>query len=248
VDVDKIISKKDAVEMLNIINDCLLCTRTDEAGALINKLKKILEFDSAIYALARLKNDGTIESYETINFSYPPEWLVLYKKKNFHRVDPVTIENFNNFQLQYWKDTYKKREGAKEFISASKDFLLNNGYACGVRNQKSSVGSILSLAGRLTKTPRNNFILETLTPHLHQAFSATLSANRMNSFTNISKREKEVLNWLKQGKSTWDISMIFSISENTVKFHVNNIMTKLDAVSRTHAVAIALTEGLIDNH
>lgn len=64
--------------------------------------------------------------------------------------------------------------------------------------------------------------------------------------TNLSVREKEVLSWSKRGKSSWEISAILNISERTVNFHVNNIMQKLDAVSRTQAVAVAIERGLIN--
>jgi DNA-binding CsgD family transcriptional regulator len=60
----------------------------------------------------------------------------------------------------------------------------------------------------------------------------------------ISKREKEILKWLKKGKSSWEISVILNISERTVNFHVGNIMQKLNAVSRTHAVAIYIEKGI----
>ncbi len=63
----------------------------------------------------------------------------------------------------------------------------------------------------------------------------------------ISKREKQVLGWLKLGKSSWDISVILGISERTVYFHVSNIMKKLGASNRPQAVAIATRLGLIDN-
>jgi len=62
---------------------------------------------------------------------------------------------------------------------------------------------------------------------------------------NLSKREKEVLTWSKRGKSSWEISAILNISERTVNFHVNNIMQKLNAVSRIQAVAVAIERGLI---
>lgn len=64
----------------------------------------------------------------------------------------------------------------------------------------------------------------------------------------LSPREKEVLNWLKKGKTSWDISVILCISERTVNFHIKNIMQKLDAVSRIHAVAKAIERGLINNN
>jgi DNA-binding NarL/FixJ family response regulator len=38
------------------------------------------------------------------------------------------------------------------------------------------------------------------------------------------------------------------ISENTVKYHIRNIMQKLGAQNRTEVVAIALREGLIKQH
>jgi len=53
----------------------------------------------------------------------------------------------------------------------------------------------------------------------------------------LSKREREVLNWLNRGKTSWDISMILNISERTVNYHVGNIMRKLGVNSRLHAVS-----------
>jgi DNA-binding CsgD family transcriptional regulator len=41
-------------------------------------------------------------------------------------------------------------------------------------------------------------------------------------------------------------SFVLRISERTVKYHVDSVMKKLDAVNRTQAVAIALQQGLIE--
>ncbi len=62
----------------------------------------------------------------------------------------------------------------------------------------------------------------------------------------LSPREKEILKWLKVGKSSWDISVILDITERTVNFHIDNVKQKLNAVSRAQAVAIAMGLGLID--
>lgn len=61
----------------------------------------------------------------------------------------------------------------------------------------------------------------------------------------LTDREKEILSWLMEGKSSWDIGQILSISERTVKFHVNNICIKLNAVNRTHAVAKAILNKIL---
>jgi len=62
----------------------------------------------------------------------------------------------------------------------------------------------------------------------------------------LSDREKECLGWAAVGKSSWDISVILSISENTVNFHVKNAMKKLGAARRTLAIVKAINLGLID--
>lgn len=47
------------------------------------------------------------------------------------------------------------------------------------------------------------------------------------------------------GRSNKEIGQVLYISENTVKAHVKSILTKLDAMGRTEAIAIALQRGLI---
>ena len=245
--IKRIISQKDALTLLEIINECISCDNALDAQNIINKTNTLINFNNAIYGLARLNSNGTINHYDTMNFSYPTEWLTLYQNKSFHEKDPIAKENFSNFKLQYWADTYKKHHIDKEFIRISEDFNLTNGYACGTINHSRTEGSLLSMSGDLENHPRHDYILNNISPHMHVAFSNVLrKQNKHKSLLQISIREKEVLNWVKYGKSTWDISMILNISERTVKYHMNNIMTKLDAVSRSHAVAIALAKGLID--
>ncbi|HEY6872559.1 MAG TPA: LuxR C-terminal-related transcriptional regulator [Geobacteraceae bacterium] len=245
--LERIISKRDAMTLLEVICDCLSCANTSDAFNIMHKISMLIDFNNVVYGLARLSKDGYITCYDTINFSYPTEWLSIYQKKKFHEKDPIALENFSNFKLQYWADTYKKYQIDKEFINLSGDFNLTNGYASGAINQSRTEGCLLSIAGNLEKHLRNDYILNNLSPHLHVAFSNVLhKQNNQKTLLQISIREKEVLNWVKYGKSTWDISKILNISERTVKYHINNIMRKLDAVSRPHAVAIALATGLID--
>jgi LuxR family transcriptional regulator, quorum-sensing system regulator ExpR len=66
-----------------------------------------------------------------------------------------------------------------------------------------------------------------------------------NSDDVLSPKEKDVLHLVRHGKSTAEIATIMDISPRTVKFHVGNIMEKLNAVNRTHAVVLALERKLI---
>jgi two-component system NarL family response regulator len=47
------------------------------------------------------------------------------------------------------------------------------------------------------------------------------------------------------GKSNKEIGVALYISEGTVKYHVNSILRKLDAIGRAEAIAVAIKRGLI---
>jgi two-component system NarL family response regulator len=61
----------------------------------------------------------------------------------------------------------------------------------------------------------------------------------------LSERERQVLQYMANGRSNKEIGQVLYISENTVKAHVKSILTKLDAMGRTEAIAIAINRGLI---
>ncbi len=61
----------------------------------------------------------------------------------------------------------------------------------------------------------------------------------------LTPREREVLQLIARGQSNKEIARQLGISEHTVKFHVNSILGKLNAQSRTEAVVRATRLGLV---
>jgi len=62
----------------------------------------------------------------------------------------------------------------------------------------------------------------------------------------LTSREVEVLRLIAAGKANKLVASDLSITEETVKGHVKNILSKLGANDRTHAVTIALKRGIIE--
>jgi DNA-binding NarL/FixJ family response regulator len=62
----------------------------------------------------------------------------------------------------------------------------------------------------------------------------------------LTQREREILQLLADGMSNADVAQRLFISQETVKSHVRHILVKLEADTRTQAVAIALREAMID--
>jgi DNA-binding NarL/FixJ family response regulator len=62
----------------------------------------------------------------------------------------------------------------------------------------------------------------------------------------LTRRQREILQRLANGESTTVAARELSLSEETIKTHTKNILARLGARNRTHAVAIALRESLIE--
>ena len=62
----------------------------------------------------------------------------------------------------------------------------------------------------------------------------------------LTARELDVLKLIAKGNANKEIAAQLAVAEDTVKSHVGNILEKLGANDRTHAVTIALKRGIID--
>jgi len=87
---------------------------------------------------------------------------------------------------------------------------------------------------------------------MQPTIAATLMKHMRHSAVNqtppgrvISPRELEVLHLLAEGRSNQQIAGQLLISENTVKYHISSIFSKLDVCNRTAAVVKAGQEGLL---
>jgi DNA-binding CsgD family transcriptional regulator len=240
----------DAIRLLELIELCLSSREEDDFRALFPKIRELFPFDFAITVLGgpAAKLDGATPVH-SVNINFPREWVSEYMSKNFLQEDSVVLENFRSFAVQTWSIARKRRYRKKEITFLGLDFGLRECCTHGAGPMAGgSHGSMFCFAGRSMQcTPRDQAVLEVLAPHLHMVLS---EIHRKTLHTNksmiLSSREKEVIEWLQQGKSSWEISSILKISERTVNFHVGNILRKLDVVNRAQAIAVAARFGLID--
>jgi DNA-binding CsgD family transcriptional regulator len=242
-----LLSKADANKLLDLIHACFSCRHVNEFLSLISRLNNLIPFEHAVFAMASLSSN-CVQSYRFVDYASPPGWLEHYSNKNYQRVDPLVKVNFNNWSLQRWSDTFTKYEAGDELLYTMDDFGLNDGYACGLPTRHGNGGSFFSFSDlERRRDDRTEKILNLITPHLHQALDRALGTGTVKTTQeNLSQRELEVLKFLGCGKNTWDTALILGISERTVNFHIGNIKNKLGAINRSHAVAIGITNGLID--
>ena len=66
------------------------------------------------------------------------------------------------------------------------------------------------------------------------------------SAAKLSPRELEVVRWICEGKTSFEMALIIGISVPTVNFHIKNIIDKMCCANRTHAAAKAIALGFLN--
>jgi DNA-binding NarL/FixJ family response regulator len=111
------------------------------------------------------------------------------------------------------------------------------------------------LAGTALQAGANAYVSRTARPgELRQAVEAAIAEKPFvdpavppkGSRGKLTHRQREILQLLADGESTTVAARQLDLSEETVKTHTKNALARLGARNRTHAVAIAVRECLID--
>ncbi len=64
---------------------------------------------------------------------------------------------------------------------------------------------------------------------------------------NLTQREEEVLSWVIEGKTDWEIGRILTISQRTVRFHIDNIIKKFGVSNKLQAAVTAVKNRMVGN-
>ncbi|MGR2660987.1 MULTISPECIES: helix-turn-helix transcriptional regulator [Chromobacterium] len=197
-----------------------------------------------VLALGRVNQQQQIQRLERVlNVSYPVEWTEQYMKENYSQCDPILRIHLGQGPVS-WNDRFSRAKGKdeKKFIAEASSVGLGDGLSFSAVSQRNNLGCIFSLSGSETIHDSNLVaMLDCLTPHLHQA--AVRVANlppATPSSMPLSQREYDIFHWMSRGKTNWEIATILDISERTVKFHVANVIRKLNANNRTHAIVLGM--------
>lgn len=73
----------------------------------------------------------------------------------------------------------------------------------------------------------------------------SVKEEKQDSFSMLTKREKEVLREITKGRSNKEIAAELHITEQTVKTHVSNVLAKLEVDDRTQAALYAVKNGVV---
>jgi DNA-binding NarL/FixJ family response regulator len=75
-------------------------------------------------------------------------------------------------------------------------------------------------------------------------FEAKSKQTQVDAFPQLTEREREVLDHIARGENNAEIAGVLGLNQKTVRNHVSNILSKLHASDRAHAIIMAREAGL----
>lgn len=183
---------------------------------------------------------------------YPLAWLNRYQSYGYQHIDPVLMTARRHVAPFIWRNKVDQVK-LSNFFNMSEDYAISNGYTFTLHDPDNNLAT-LTLRPKVEGPDfyeimeRNKEHFQMLLINVHEKMinfiqlQATVSdkKNVMPVSYRLSPRETEVLFWASVGKTYSEISMVLSIREGTVKFHIRNIIEKLGVSNAKHAISKAV--------
>jgi DNA-binding CsgD family transcriptional regulator len=184
--------------------------------------------------------------------TYTDDWLQHYFSNDYLSIDPVALHGFTALRSFDWRELSKERKEVKQIFDESIDFGFGHQGLCipivnsrGGRatfniNADVSDKEWIDLKSRLLRD------LHIIAHFFHDSVVAQIKIETSDFPVHLSTRQLETLKWAASGKTIWETSVILSVSERTVRFHLDQARRTLNCATKTQAVAKAVASGLVN--
>lgn len=207
-----------------------------------------LGFDYCAYGM---QSPLSIAEPKTIMLNnYPEAWQKRYVKQQYVRVDPTVQHCMLSLQPLVWSSQSANTQSQKDFWEEARSYGLNVGWAqssrdfIGTRGMLTLARSTDQLLEKEQKAQYTNMFW--LSQTVHSSIAKIVNETEFAQFNlYLTNREKEVLRWTAEGKTSAEIAQILGVTERTVNFHLCNSMQKLNVNNKISAAIRAVMLGIL---
>lgn len=215
----------------------------------VQSIGRMLGFDKLLFGLVQERE--ILHKDPFIISNYPPKWRDVYDTGHYADIDPTVIHSRLHVTPIIWSKSLYKDDVQCAFREEAHSYGLIHGVSFPMHGPSGEFGIFslcldaednVSASAHISREMTNLIMLRDVT------FQSALDRARKSaskSFTALTKREQEILQWSAQGKTSWEISVICGCSEANVNFHISNVKRKFGVTSRRVALLQALKQGLI---
>ncbi|MEN8892388.1 helix-turn-helix transcriptional regulator [Planktotalea arctica] len=217
----------------------------EDLQAVIIKLRDTYCIDHLVYHWVNSQGDqygcGT----------YAPAWVDRYIEKDYLRIDPVVLGCYQRFHPVDWKRLDWSSKAARSFRREAIEFGVGNqGFSIPIRGPNGQYALFTASHNcsdtdwdEFTKTNRRPLIL---LAHFFNQKALEFEPDRLPEASRaLSPRETDAMTFLAMGLNRAQAADTMAISEHTLRVYIESARFKLGAINTTHAVARAMSRGLI---
>ena len=230
-------SKKDFQHLGEIMYRTRMVGDLNQISTLVSAVGAIVPYEFSGSGIVNLLETGPISVGHS---NYPTEFCHLYTNQGYLS-DPA-IQHLMTTRLPVASSEDPiPCDVPKAVTSLKLDF--------GIKTCLSS--SVRGIGGVCTYFAFSNFdqrqlskiktVLDVIAPHFHLGYLRCASdwkeLTALRECPILTYREREIMKWVAEGKTNWEISIILGMSLNTLKWHLKNVFTKLGVENRWSAVA-----------
>lgn len=243
----------------------LHCGTGQKTLEFIESLGDIDDLDKIVHRFGRMVKDfgfdfflvtglpepgGNFEDEIMLN-AWPHGWFNHYIQQNYIHSDPVAHECSVNTQPFSWCEVHvdsRRWPLGKQILDEATEYGMPNGLCVPIFGLRGFQSAVTLAGGDIDLSAQARASIHLASIYTHGRARVLLEAEKRNSKLRpiaLSGRERECLTWAAAGKSSWEISQILCLSENTVTGYLKAAAKKLGCVNRTQAVAEAIRTGQI---
>ncbi|MEM0948804.1 MAG: LuxR family transcriptional regulator [Pseudomonadota bacterium] len=217
----------------------------DELSDRIGTLRDALNVEHIVYHSV----NSTGEQYAALTYS--PDWVERYIDADYARIDPVVQGCYRRFVPVNWKALDWSGKPQRSFMGEAIDAGVGNqGFSVPIRGPSGQF-AMFTVSDRATDDEWDAYTTEHMRSLILAAHFVNQKALEIERGTDelpqksLSPRETDTLRMLAMGYSRAQAADAMTISEHTLRVYLESARNKLGAMNTTHAVARALSMGLI---
>jgi len=187
--------------------------------------------------------------------NYPERWLKAYKAANYHLIDPVINHGLKCVAPFSWQEAVEATdsEQSDDVFAFAQKYKISTGYTFNLHDSN-GLFAALSICNTERRVDFEHVMqqraaeIQMTLIQFHDCLTASFAPNELfaeSLDTSLSDKEMGVLKWVVMGKAYREIAAMHAISVRTVKFHMSNVVHKLQVRNAKQAVYKAVSLGLV---
>ena len=237
-------SQQHANSELHLLNLAQDLERADHEDAVAVAFQEFIENAGFTSFSCRRFQPAALVGPESIFLSTTPQaWRDLYQERGWGVHDPILQELRGRCCSFVWSEVLSSNSltaPQQELMREAAAKGLVDGFGISIHEAGGYVGTVNLAATSVNLDPAGRATLALASVYLYLRLCALRAAAQRCAGKRLSPREIEILRWITEGKSDWQIGRILAISDKTVNYHIER---KFGVATRVQAVVSAIQQG-----